>query len=40
METGQVAHERKNILDLILTNMSDLHDEVLHIPPIGRSDHQ
>ena len=30
----------KNILDQILTNMSDLYDEVLHIPPIGRSDHQ
>ena len=30
----------KNLLDQILTNMSDLYDEVLHIPPIGRSDHQ
>ena len=30
----------KNILDQILTNISDLYDEVLNIPPIGRSDHQ
>ena len=29
-----------NILDQILTNMSDLYDKVLHLPPIGRSDHQ
>jgi hypothetical protein len=30
----------KNILDQMLTNMSDLYDEVLHLLPIGRSDHQ
>ena len=30
----------KNTLDQILTNMSDLYDEILHIQPIGRPDHQ
>lgn len=30
----------KNILDQIRTNMSDLYDEALHLPAIGRSDHQ
>ena len=28
------------ILLQILTNTSDLYEEVLHNPPIGRSDHQ
>ena len=29
-----------NVLDQILTNMSDLYDDVVHLPPVGRSDHQ
>lgn len=29
-----------NVLDQILTNMSDLFDSVIHLPPLGRSDHQ
>ena len=29
-----------NVLDQILTNMSDFYDEVMHLPPVGRSDHQ
>ena len=29
-----------NVLDQLLTNMSDLYDDVVHLPPIGRSDHQ
>ena len=28
------------VLDQILTNMSDLYKEVVHLPPVGRSDHQ
>ena len=29
-----------NVLDQILTNMKDLYNEVVHLPPVGRSDHQ
>ena len=29
-----------NVLDQILTNMSDLYDDVVHQPPVGRSDQQ
>ena len=29
-----------NVLDQILTNMSDLYDDAAHLPPVGRSDHQ
>ena len=29
-----------NVLDQILTNMSDFYDEVMHLPPVGRSDYQ
>ena len=29
-----------NVLDQILTNMSDLYDDVVHLPPVGHSDHQ
>ena len=29
-----------NVLDQIITNMSELYNEVAHLPPIGRSDHQ
>ena len=34
------ATRGRNVLDQILTNMHDLFEEVLHRPPIGRSDHQ
>ena len=30
----------RNTLDQILTNMPDLYDDVQHLPPLGRSDHQ
>jgi hypothetical protein len=30
----------RNTLDKILTNMSDLYNDVKHLPPLGRSDHQ
>ena len=30
----------RNILEQILTNMPDLYNDVQHLPPIGRSDHQ
>ena len=30
----------RNILDQILTNMPDLYNDVQHLPPIGRSEHQ
>ena len=30
----------KNVLDQLLTNMSDFYDEVMHLPLVGRSDHQ
>ena len=29
-----------NVLDQIITSMSELYNEVAHLPPIGRSDHQ
>ena len=29
-----------NVLDQIITNMLELYNEVAHLPPIGRSDHQ
>ena len=29
-----------NVLDQILTSMSDFYDEVMHLFPVGRSDHQ
>ena len=29
-----------NVLNQIITNMSELYNEVAHLPPIGRSDHQ
>ena len=29
-----------NILDQILTNMRDMYNPTLHLPPLGRSDHQ
>ena len=29
-----------NILDQLSTNMSDFYDEVMHLPPVGCSDHQ
>ena len=29
-----------NTLDQILTNMPHLYDAVIHLPPVGRSDHQ
>ena len=31
---------QNNILDQIMTNMSPLFQEVKHLPPLGRSDHQ
>ncbi|XP_028409529.1 uncharacterized protein LOC114532151 [Dendronephthya gigantea] len=30
----------RNILDQILTNMSEFYNDIQHLPPIGRSDHQ
>ena len=30
----------KNTLDQILTNMFELYNDVQHLPPLGRSDHQ
>ena len=29
-----------NVLVQVLTNMTDLYNEVIHLPPVGRSDHQ
>ncbi len=29
-----------NVLDQILTNMTNLYNEVIHLHPVGRSDHQ
>ena len=31
---------QNNTLDQIMTNMSPLFQEVQHLPPLGRSDHQ
>ena len=36
----KAATRGNNVLDLILTNMSDLYNDVVHLPPVGRSDHQ
>ena len=30
----------RNILDQIFTNMRELYNDIKHLPPIGRSDHQ
>lgn len=36
----KAATRGNNVLDQILTNMSDLYNDVVHLPPVGRSDHQ
>lgn len=41
LKKNQITHTKgKNILNQILTHMSDLYDESLHFPPTGRSNHQ
>ena len=39
-KTVRAPTRGRNILDQILINMPELYNDVQHLPPIGRSDHQ